>query len=91
MKNLIRKLLARKIGYKPRGFRDVHWCWNLNEPFIIEYREHTKDGAKRHCTGCNMTDFDDWNHPFICTVYKPRWHETYQSFGEWLRERLRLY
>lgn len=71
----------KKIDFTPRGFRDVYWCWHLNEPFVIEYRD-SEVGRKRFCPNCNANDFDEENHIFICTVFKPFWHKTWDGIDE---------
>ena len=65
----------------PMGFRDLYWCWNLNEPFIIEYQRN-----KPFCPNCNALDVDalmdeqpiklseefKTNHTFICHISLPK-------------------
>lgn len=70
-----------KVGFEPRGFRDVYWCWNLNEPFVVSYRGEGEN-RKRFCENCNAHDFDDQNHVFICSIYKPHWHKTWDGVDE---------
>jgi hypothetical protein len=51
----------------PTGFRDLYWCWHLNEPVIIEYRD-----KQSYCTNCHADLLgDSEEHTFIAHVYKP--------------------
>lgn len=82
----------KKITFESRGFRDVYWCWNLNEPFIISYRDEN-EVRKPFCENCNSillralddeenyskNDFVD--HPFICFIHKPHWHKSWDGVG----------
>lgn len=57
----------------PQGFRDVYWCYNLNEPVIIDY-ENDKPG----CSLCNyrVDTLPDEGflrmHKFIKHILKPK-------------------
>jgi hypothetical protein len=51
----------------PAGSRDLYWCWHLNEPVIIEYRE-----GRSYCTNCRADLLGDAEeHTFILHVMKP--------------------
>lgn len=56
---------------EPLGFRDVYWCYLLNEPVIITY--HFEDGVEKpwciHCQGEMV--HGDGIHVFICHINKP--------------------
>ncbi len=66
----------KKISLKPRGFRDIYWCWNLNEPVILEYRDD-----KPYCVNCSSELSED-THVFICSVFKPLWHKSWDGIDE---------
>jgi hypothetical protein len=53
-----------------KGFRDVYWCWHINEPVVLEYA-----GSDLLCRNCgtrasNLEDFED-EHMFIVHIRKP--------------------
>ena len=54
-----------------RGFRDVWWCWIINEPEFPTYGGGP-DG-KHVCPGCGFAieDLED-EHTFIAHILKPR-------------------
>jgi len=41
-----------------KGFRDIYWCPNLNEPFIVKFIN-----GKIHCPNCDC--FEHPEHTFI--------------------------
>lgn len=54
----------------PRGFRDVYWCWIVNEPGFMRY---TDTGDVQHCGECGGPLLEMANeHTFVCHVRKPR-------------------
>ena len=62
---------------KPRGGRDVYWCWIANEPMIVEYK-----GNAPYCPICGTTmtftkdptkfEDDTTMHQFTVGLLKPR-------------------
>ncbi len=55
------------FGDVPTGSRDLYWCWHLNEPVIISYR----DGLS-YCDNCRAELLgDEDSHTFIAHVLKP--------------------
>jgi hypothetical protein len=36
---------------KPEGFRDLYWCFNLQEPVILEYKDAVVFCSNCACTG----------------------------------------
>ena len=65
------------LSYGQCGFRDVWWCFILNEPGILTYPDNEPT-----CTGCGGVAervggdyknlrFADGAHTFICHVGKP--------------------
>ena len=46
------------ITNEKKGFRDLYWCPNLNEPFIIQFRY-----KKLYCPNC--ASFEHPEHIFI--------------------------
>lgn len=57
----------RRFEDAPTGSRDLYWCWHLNEPVIIEYRE-----GRSYCIHCRDDLLDDGDsHTFIAHVKKP--------------------
>ncbi len=64
------------VDFEMKGYRDVHWCYILNEPWVIQYRD-----GHAYCTNCTWLDDGEkgqltevflGHHPFICHIYKPR-------------------
>lgn len=58
-----------RVTFEEKGYRDVRWCPNLNEPFIIEYDLKT---GKLDCPNCGS--YEESNHQFICHILKPHYH-----------------
>lgn len=63
------------VTFEPKGFRDVHWCPYLKEPFIIEYRGPDKKsyGSIKYCVNCDRLLDDEYefiDHVFICNIGK---------------------
>lgn len=85
-KGMNKDTLGRKdcVRFDGDEYRSVWYCHHLNEPFVLEFRNHKdiekakKAGLDRlkHCENCGFTDehkdaeFTDW-HTYICTVAKP--------------------
>jgi hypothetical protein len=55
-----------RIILEAKGWRDLYWCYILNEPVIIEY----KDGQP-FCTNCNGNPLKGQEHSFIFHILKP--------------------
>lgn len=56
------------ITYEATGYRDVLWCWFLNEPVVIQYRKE-----QPYCIACNSDPSETpEEHTFICHINKPR-------------------
>ena len=37
---------------EPKGYRDIYWCWRLNEPFFSEWP--VNEGVRQlRCPNCN--------------------------------------
>mgnify|MGYP001606118789 CR=1 FL=1 len=51
------------ISFKPGRFRDIYWCFRLNEPMIISYKDNEK-----HCVNCGVFDKD--MHVFLGHIIK---------------------
>lgn len=53
-----------------RGFRDVWWCWILNEPEFPTYGGES--GGEHICPGCghDVEELSD-RHTFIAHIRKP--------------------
>lgn len=86
MKEMLKNLFVKKLDYKARGYRDLYWCWNFNEPFIVTYKDYKKNPSKkRFCRNCRQVFFNEKKHIFIAHIYKPRWHYIYQPFIEYLK------
>lgn len=49
----------------PKGFRDLYWCWVMNEPMIIEYKDD-----RAICGVCGDWQLD-FGHTFIMHIRKP--------------------
>ena len=54
------------VSYEPKGYRDVHWCPYVNEPYISEYNKDDQPD----CPLCDG-NYEPETHQFICHVYKP--------------------
>ncbi len=52
------------VAATPKGFRDLYWCWIINEPGVAK-----GDGTCSEC-GYNVRDLDD-RHTFIAHIRKP--------------------
>jgi hypothetical protein len=75
------------IEFEPKGFRDVYWCYSLNEPVIIEWHKNSEGESEERfptCINCNWIDegYDREDkivsdtflteHTFICHILKPK-------------------
>jgi hypothetical protein len=57
------------LNTEPRGFRDLYWCWNLNEPEIFIYTGENAD--QYSCPNCGPDPYEG-QHTFIEHILKPR-------------------
>ena len=55
------------VTYISKGSRDVFWCYQLNEPVILEWR-----GETPFCTCCYAAMNYPMLHTFIANIRKPR-------------------
>jgi hypothetical protein len=69
------------VNFAPYKFRDVWWCFIVNEPGIIHWK-HPEDvpycplcksegNAQPYRDGKTREVFDDLLHTFICHIRKP--------------------
>lgn len=66
-----------KVTFESKGYRDVYWCPELNEPVVLVYEE-LFEGREPVCDHCRAiiryeekpTGFERL-HVFICHVLKP--------------------
>lgn len=60
------------LFYERKGFRELVWCPNLNEPCILTYRHIKGEKTKTVCSACTTDDHDYImeSHPFIGSVKK---------------------
>ena len=55
-----------RVTSSPKGYRDVYWCWILNEPVIL-----TRVQGVLHCDNCHLEVHDhEKDHTFICHIEK---------------------
>ena len=83
-----------KLTYKPKGWRDIYWCWYANEPMVLEYRDDEPYCVECQCkfkinkNGDGIFD-KNWlgaDHIFICHILKPFWHRTWNGKGKQVKE-----
>ena len=66
----------RSIG-RPKGFRDVYWCWAINEPSFL-LSTGSQDPKEGKCGTCecvvwfpnSFMESDDERHTFVCHILK---------------------
>jgi hypothetical protein len=74
---------SEACGSEPKGYRDVYWCWVVNEPGIIHFTKSEKNpDMKLTCACCGWVDTDGGGdgspsavflteHSFVCHAKKP--------------------
>lgn len=66
------------VTFTVKGFRDVYWCYILNEPMINQFKREPGQEPKLMCPNCNWVDYGKEpseeflsQHVFICHIVKP--------------------
>lgn len=61
--------MSKYVTFEPVGFRDVYYCFLVNEPCFASY---ASGRDKYDCPKCHCELPDGNYHVFICHINKPR-------------------
>ncbi len=60
--------MSKYVTFEPLGYRDVYYCFLVNEPNFAFYPSE----GKYECPDCHCELPDDNYHVFVCHINKPR-------------------